>query len=127
MFVRTGLAADRLAGGEHPAAADLALASAAPTASSWPPGRPASRSLKASSSPEIPVSVPGGKPCSASSRACARLGAPTSPTTASAAVADAARRGRALGERRAVGGEDRAPARGARVRRLSRSSAASPG
>ena len=104
----------------------ISLSSAALTASSWPPGRPARRSLKASSSPEIPVRVSGGKPAIASSRPCSGSGSPTSPTTARAAV---------LTDRAAAGpsasgvlSAARIGARGgARVRRLSSSPSSSAG
>ena len=110
MFVRTALPrSGSLVASTRPAAG-VAPRRSARRASSWPPGRPASRSLKASSRPDVPVSVPGGKSALGRARsACDRLGAPTSPTTAERRGADDARRGRALGERGAVGGQDRGP------------------
>jgi hypothetical protein len=74
-------------------------------ASSWPPGRPDSRSLKASSSPEVPVSVRETVLLQFLGLRPAR--GPDLPHDREPGGADGARRRRALGERGAVGGEDR--------------------
>ncbi len=96
------------------------------TASSCPPGLPASCSSKACSSPETPVSEPGGKPLRVCTSACDRVGVPTSPTTAEAPLAST--RAAAGPLARGVRSAARIGARGgARVRRLRRSSLASPG
>ena len=149
MLVRTGFAADRLAGGEHPAAADLARLVGADREQLAARG-PESRSLKASSSPEIPVSVPGGKPFSASSlrlrpaagrRPRRRRRSPSAPTLRAAAgpsasgVRSAARIARPLRRPGAAaeplaGGEPRidqvrAPRRSGRRRSAARRSPAS--
>ena len=91
-------------------AAELPVSS---TASSLPPGLPARRVLKARSRPLIPTGVSAAKPWRASFATWLSVASPTSPVTSIAALPSGCSRslGRAFGQRRAVGGEDRRPRR----------------
>ena len=83
------------------------------TASSEPPGLPARRALKACSRPLTPTGVSGGKPWRASASGVVFFGDAdfAGDVDRRAAERVCAGFGRALGERRAVGGEDRRPRR----------------